>query len=101
MQKQTTTKENATSVTQSYAEKTHKQDYLATDEQIEKTPFVLRWRHEKGWFLTIGGTRITEPTLTKEQTLVKLTENTWELIAGMIVHITNLLIKNPDMKVEG
>lgn len=100
MQKQTTTKENATSPTQSFAEKTPKGSYLATDEQLENMPFVLRWRENKGWFITIGDMRLTEPTETKEETLSLLETDKWRIIAGMIVHVTNLLLKNPDMKIQ-
>lgn len=85
---------NATSHTQNYVEKTHKGSYLTTDEQITGTPFVLRWRDGKGWFLTIGGTRLTEPTETKEETLNLLTEEMYSLIAGMIVHVVELFKKD-------
>lgn len=98
MSKQTTTKAHVELPTQNYVEKTHNKTYLATDEQIENTPFVLRWREEKGWFLTIGAARITEPTKTAEETITKLETNKWEIIAGMIVHVTNLLLKNPNME---
>lgn len=91
--------EKQKSYTPNYAEKTHKSNYLATDEQLEGTPFVIRWREGKGWFLTIGDTRITDPTNTKEETLDLMKKDLWKIIAAMIVHIVNLLHKNPDMEV--
>lgn len=96
MQKSTDKTVNATSPTQNSVEETHKAEYLATDEQLKDTPFVLRWRDGRGWFLTIGDTRITEPTKTKEETLERLEKEMWKLIAGMIVHIVKLL-KNDDI----
>lgn len=100
MSKQTTTKAHVELPTQNSVEKTRKHNYLATDEQIEGTPFVLRWKEGKGWFITIGLTRLTEPTSTKEETLEHLEKNKWHIIAAMIMHVTNLLIKNPNMEIE-
>lgn len=93
MQPQNGTKENATSNTQNNAEETLNNGYLAENRQIENTPFVLR-RREKGYFLTIGDTRITEPTETEQETLNRLKEEKWIIIAAMIVHVVKILKEN-------
>lgn len=89
------------------AKNNHNKDYLAENIQLEDTPFVLR-RREQGWFITIGDTRITEPTETREETVERLDKEQWKIIAAMIVHVVKLLTetkietthKNSSMKLS-
>lgn len=82
------------STSQNITEETHRGDYLASDRQLEGTPFVIRWRADRGYFLTIGDTRLTEPTKTEKETLDRLHKEMYSMIAGMIVHIVKLLKKD-------
>lgn len=93
MQQPNGTRESVTSNTQNNAGETLNNGYLAENRQIENTPFVLR-RREKGYFLTIGDTRITEPTETEQETLDRLTKEEWIIIAAMIVHVVKILKEN-------
>lgn len=57
---------------------------LIETEQIEGTPFHAVKQQEK-WFLTLGNYRLTEPTLTKEETINKLNTELWKIIFHVII----------------
>ena len=57
---------------------------LAEREQIQGTPFVLINQQDR-WFLVMGNHRVTEPTLTKEETLKKLDTERWLLIMHIAI----------------
>lgn len=90
MQQQSGQKESVTSSTHTSAKKTDKQNYLTEVEQIEGTPFVLR-RLEDQYFTTMGDTIVTRKTNTKEEQYQQLKEESYQVIANMIIHVFTVL----------
>lgn len=67
-------------------EETHKDDYLTEHKTIEGTPFMMR-RVQNKWFITIGDTRITEPTDTEKEQLDKFVTEMWQIILKVCIHV--------------
>lgn len=61
---------------------------LLVNEAIEETPFRLIGNNKQGYAIAIGLHRLTEPKKTKEAALEVLKNVQWNLIANMIVAIT-------------
>lgn len=83
----TTTKHGDILHTQLNAEETPKQNYpLIEQEKIEGTPFTLIKQNDK-YFIVMGNTRITDPTLNKETTLIKLETEKWLIILHLVIAV--------------
>lgn len=86
MQQQHGTKADATLNTQSSVNETDKANYLTEHKPIQGTPFVMQ-RINDQWFMTIGDTRITEPTLTEQEQLDKFVNEMWTIILKVAIHV--------------
>lgn len=60
---------------------------IITNEPIKDTPFRLIGNPTQGYAIALGDHRLTEISETKDETLQKLEEKPWNIIANMIVTI--------------
>lgn len=62
---------------------------LIEREQIKGTPFWIQKVEPHGWFISLKGYKLTEPTKTKEEAIQKiwLENDGWNVIANMIIII--------------
>lgn len=69
--------------------------HLMINDPIENTPFRLVGHTEKGWFIAMGNTRLTEFHFTKEEALEYLHDRhkVWDLMLTMMITVADAAIK--------
>lgn len=67
---------------------------LVERKEIKNTPFEIVGNPEQGYFLALGRFRLTNPEKTKDEVLIKLRQDRWNIITTMIATIADTMITN-------
>lgn len=62
-----------------------------SSEPIANSPFHMVGHKEKGYFISIGNHRLTEPQPTAAQALAVLEENKWNIISNICIAIYTMM----------
>jgi hypothetical protein len=65
-------------------------------EAIENTPFLHVKDPERGWYIVLADTRITEPIHNKQKSLEQVTEINWKTLTTIIATIVQKVIEKKE-----
>lgn len=68
---------------QQSVKETDNKDYFRREEIIG-TPFTMIWEDTKGWYLTIGKYRVSDPVEDKIDLLQMVEEKSWDFLITVI-----------------
>lgn len=87
----TNTKQEDSLSTQTNTEKVTKLKSNLVNRAVKNTPFRVYGSKKQGYSIIMGNSVLTEPEPTVEDAIQKLSKNRWEIIANMIIIISDKL----------
>lgn len=92
-QQQTLQQDLKNYTTQNNTEETHKQESNLAENKPLNNGLVIRYRHDRGWFTTLGDTVVTEFSQTEQEQITQLEEDYYKVVQKIAIHIYKVMNK--------